>query len=649
LGSGVTIRVANIFPLGGTLAGISKVWIEAEQEFLGGFIFFPNSDSAVNGWWFPTEETETREVKAGIYYLDYRENKEYHKPNALYTYDVNKPENNRFYRDLTLHSGNQFFIRGGSVLSWWHSSCGDGPIDFLGYGDSVSTKCIRTPCHYRDNTFFAIRLAYCYSPSEDTTYNLDYLPLAIFKNGKKIWSTGSDIGIIGGVYQVSTERMLIFVVEEYNKAVLYDAKRVIVIPPSWTNTAVETFVCADNFTPINRFNLRMRWPWRFNSLGTECVTIVENTNLKYPELGEGYGVYTSYEIWTIGITYNAELDSYSASLVSNVEYVAKSLISGTSVVDYTNGGGSPNYNSRITDYSTTTDLIEGYEKIPYAVTYDANDEIVVAWLDFTGTSSEYDLHEELYLIPYDPNNTANGSSVSSNNSTTKKTLLIGSDSFDLELTSEATSSEVTEDFNAIGISAEIDLTESRSGYRYIGMLYVDINNRYVVPYYGYSTEISKTISDSDYVSWGDTGSLTGTSSYEFYKRISLLTTNDSIYFLNTETTDSIVASFPVDPDGTYQYYEIILLECSDSGDVDEDVEQIIYYSSSDNTRQVAYGFAVDGEGNYVFSFDWPETDDIYGTTLDRETGNFSNIENFDTDVVATVSGDNKLLFPIGQM
>jgi hypothetical protein len=51
----------------------------------------------------------------------------------------------------------------------------------------------------------------------------------------------------------------------------------------------------------------------------------------------------------------------------------------------------------------------------------------------------------------------------------------------------------------------------------------------------------------------------------------------------------------------------------------------------------------------VFSFDWPETDDIYGTTLDRETGNFSNIENFDTDVVATVSGDNKLLFPIGQM
>jgi hypothetical protein len=49
LGSGVTIRVENIFPLGGTLAGISKVWIEASIGTLFFSIYPKNSDNPY-GW-----------------------------------------------------------------------------------------------------------------------------------------------------------------------------------------------------------------------------------------------------------------------------------------------------------------------------------------------------------------------------------------------------------------------------------------------------------------------------------------------------------------------------------------------------------------------------------------------------------------------
>jgi len=62
LGSGVTIRVENTFPIAGKLAGISKVWIEAAAgfgDFLGvvwlpeGLMLTPRSTSAPYGYGFP--------------------------------------------------------------------------------------------------------------------------------------------------------------------------------------------------------------------------------------------------------------------------------------------------------------------------------------------------------------------------------------------------------------------------------------------------------------------------------------------------------------------------------------------------------------------------------------------------------------------
>ena len=78
LGSGVTIRVENTFPIAGKLAGISKVWIEAAAgfgDFLGvvwlpeGLMLTPRSTSAPYGYGFPKREAGTLNEEEGQRYF----------------------------------------------------------------------------------------------------------------------------------------------------------------------------------------------------------------------------------------------------------------------------------------------------------------------------------------------------------------------------------------------------------------------------------------------------------------------------------------------------------------------------------------------------------------------------------------------------
>lgn len=637
----VTITVENAIK-----ANICKVWIEAGTKSVYGFIFHPHSDLAVNGWWFPTEDTEEREVKITPHYpihsfiipsLANKWNYPYYRPNALYKNEV-------FTRDKFLWCGNQFFTKDKSEVknktywSWWHSPHGDGPL----CTNITPYKNIRlTPFLSQGYLIYQDK----FSP---TSYS--FLAPCVFKSGQLFWSYGDlditnysntitddDKMFIGGMYPISDSRLIVVIVSNNAKtATFYDIK--ILSSSNWTKTALLTLTSSSLESSI-------RWPWRFNSTGEECATVVEVYNTSP-------STYYSYEIWTISISYDDETDSYSASLSGNDSYYAKSntVRVGTRVLDLRSGVGTA-----VKSISSVTSVDSSYCKLPYAVTYDANDNLKIAWYDFTGTESNLSSSSD-----YDVNNIPSGISTQTSTETITNILKIVIDSENFILYSYTVQLDSNSEYSLLKTDTPDDPyleCEVNNSYEQrvpnTEVMYIDINNKIVITTssksrteYGYNYSVSWTLNEL----WGTKTVTNGYSGrvYENGRKLTLQEKGTSTILVDDTLTGPPGSSeLDVSPSDVFEagfYY--LYYSVWDTSTTDLGTTFSTYLRIPQQYLSIGLGACADSKSNYVFSYDWP-VETWEGQTMNRKTGNRSNIPKFNSTVVDTISGDNVLLFPLG--
>ena len=642
LGGGVKIRVRNIFPNVGVLAGISKVWIEAGTPILYGFIFHPHSDSATEGWWFSTELVENREVKTAPYYPKQsirftgsawvnEWNYPYNRPNSLYKNEI-------FTRDLDVWCGNQFFTKDGpdvknkTYWSWWHSPHGDGPLSF-----GTPTKQRLTP--FLNGTY---QLSYL-SKVSPATYGI--LTPCVFKNGQLHWSysdqnitdytntiDADDVMIVGGVYPVSDTRLIVVIVSNSARtATFYDIK--ILSSTSWTKSTLLTLTS----TTISG---SIRWPWRFNSVGTECCTIVEISNSS--------PFYYKHRLWVIEISYNSGTDTYSASVSSADEY----YISHDNVrAGYLNANLFSGVGTEVSEVTTNISVNSSNYRVPYAVSYDASDTKIIAWYDVTGTtSSTYGFNDYNAVDQDEGYHDVSGETTSTN----VAHLTIGSSSY--ELYNYTNTSAFNESYTSAGpvgpndpyfiVSISETQTSSAPATK---ILYIDVKNKTLI------LESSNYYIDGT-TSYGDdwtpnelwatrTLPINNVGTFETGRKLS----KDSIDFVDDTVDLPMGTSIFVDPLDLFNsvngfYY--LSVEATINQTFDLGTTFSTYTRVGNTTLSISFGAVVDADKNYVFSYDWPE-ETIGSETLVRRTGNKSNIPTLAAQVVNTISGDNVLLFPLG--
>jgi len=648
LGSGVIIRVENIIPIVGKLAGISKVWIEAGVEVLFDFILHPHSDLAVNGWWFSSELETERSVKATPHYPIHsirfvspawinEWTYSYQRQNALY-------QDDKLTRDQYLWCGNQFFTKDGPTVenktywSWWHSPCGDGPCPV----NIDSTPRQRLTPYMSSSNGSLLYLANSSSP-----YIQPNLTPCLFKNGVLFWSYSDqnitdtsnvvdtdDVMVIGGVYPVSDSRLLVVIVSNVARtATFYDIK--IVSSSSWTKTTLLTL----SNTSINN---SMRWPWRFNSTGTECVTIVELF---------ASPVY-SYIIWTVSITYNEETDAYSAVLSDTDTYTARitNVTTGSYSASLSGGTGTETSNS-----SMSRSVESEYSRIPYAVSYDNNDNKVIAWYDISNTTGSNASSLDYNVIN---DSTGTNSIQSSSSNVSKIDLVIGTKTISLEdITRTTTTNDFAEILGPVGPNEPYltyDLFENGSVASYVfRILFIDVSKQFVI--IGYETSMVDNSSSMSEV-WtpnelwavklAGTGSANAT-----YSRIINIHKGATTNCLNDTYNKVLSTDLYLDPleayNETYFYNLAYGITKNQSFPLDNTTYNYIRLSSV--LDFVGYGAAIDANGRYIFSYDWAgETVNIAGSSqvVPRSTGNKSNIPGFSA-AISAIPGDNVLLYPLG--
>ncbi len=120
LGSGVTIRVENIFPLGGTLAGISKVWIEATVSGIANFLVYPRDQSNIRGFYSEIQLAFRHPISLSDYATILGE------PSFYNIAKLQLSGNQFFYKRVYDEEKEIFVLADNIAYSWLGSNVGDG-------------------------------------------------------------------------------------------------------------------------------------------------------------------------------------------------------------------------------------------------------------------------------------------------------------------------------------------------------------------------------------------------------------------------------------------------------------------------------------------------------------------------------------------
>ena len=140
LGSGVTIRVENTFPIAGKLAGISKVWIEAGSE-IARFLVYPRDASNPRGF-YSVSPLAFRHPGSPRDLLDLLRNPRYNNiaqllvtPTSIKVAKDNLYQlsgNHFFYKRVYDEKAKKFVVPSMTLYSWLGSPAGDGGFSSAG-------------------------------------------------------------------------------------------------------------------------------------------------------------------------------------------------------------------------------------------------------------------------------------------------------------------------------------------------------------------------------------------------------------------------------------------------------------------------------------------------------------------------------------
>lgn len=395
--AGVTIRVANA-----PGAGICKAWVTAGGGH--GFVFFPTSKENPAGIHSPRPPEENPPKLDDELYLWYR-NREVGR------LTVKKGT----YRDY----GNQFFFRGQTVYSWKFSEYGDGPTHIYGTGYVGARNNI---CD--DPVFIDIAV------TGPLTNLPTYVGNIFGKNGEpsaQVYKDGNvfirdtKLGltpheIIGGfsanpvtIGGADETRYLVAVLKIGNLYWSADHKyikgysaKVSLLAFDATKEPLEVTDAANgrvypDFEQSDSAHSFCLWPWRFNSTATEMVSL---------SLNRTYTAET--DTWTyetclvkVPITHSAGRVTVGVPIVTvDEDAVHHETIFAEAAVTYTTTGGAGGEGYHATMHgSTDTGYVSEAYRVPLAVGYDRDDQIVFAYAHYAAIDSAYHSVSDVdYLI-----------------------------------------------------------------------------------------------------------------------------------------------------------------------------------------------------------------------------------------------------------
>lgn len=615
------------------------------------FALHPHSDSAPQGWWFPTEEATARvamdEVEEEYYYPRHSYYSDegvdtnfwwdiYHRPHASLT--VNPQEQRcTLVMDRDIWFGNQtvYAKSGGAVWSWWHSPHGDAPLVYRSDDPTWHLRARHTP--YLSG---GLKVVVHYDPGPPAIAEFATITPCVFRNSQWVWSysddnigdfsnaiTANDSAIIGGVYPVTADRILVVVLTNAARtATLWD---VTVHPPDLsTKTSVWTATVDDENTSA------MRWPWRFHPDGTECSTIVAYT-LDSP--AGGGAKYTEYKIWTLTISYNEGTDAFSVSKAESEAYYLKykndNVLSQSGFV--VSGVGT-----WTASYSTDSSVSDGFNQIPFALAYAENGTRVTAWIDAASTVYTQSSSSS-YSGSIGPGGLTGGSSSSGSSSGTNNTnIVIGDYQFSLlsHSYSHSSSTEETKDPGEQTYSTAHETTHPLGSKK---ILYLDVLSKTIILYA--ISNAASTSSGSVAATWSSGGepeveTSVGGSTIHHYGNF--LWYGDDVIFSDPLDVEIPVESTLMTAPLTFEQTHTVPQNISDTT-----YFYGLYPDQSQLSIDMGFGMALDQNGEFfILSYDCLERD-VLGTTLARQAGNYSNAPNL--AAALTFEGENKLLFPLG--
>lgn len=362
----------------------------------GGFIFYPKTETKPLGIYPP----ETR----AVYYPLPKETPPW-LPFATLTYQYKK-EDKKF--DLSaqaprgVQAGNQFFLGAdGSTYSWWHSSCGDGPVISQLYPEFVLSQY---------TTFFLGGTLYY----KDANKQLRACLPVIYKDGA-VWVTLNTawkiVGFWGGQVEVKPE-----VFETRYVVALYAAIKLSFLV--FTLNGTEMTVIPTNPEEFRWENQWVRnsssWPVRFNNLGNEASVILAGSDdpTKYVK-----GEFSHLKVCTISILHT--VDSVSLSKTETIHSLGNKITTQTKrQFKKTNVFYYYYYSTFFIKYFTADwdytikDEVQFSEpdcEIPIALNYDNNGVLHFVYATVNHMSREWGIYAKgnrediLNYYRYDPN------------------------------------------------------------------------------------------------------------------------------------------------------------------------------------------------------------------------------------------------------
>lgn len=654
LSDGSIIRVV-------TNSGIHVIEIDcrAASEPSGRSIVFalhPHSDTAPQGWWFPTEETTVRVAMdegeeeyyypRHSYYSDGGINtnfwwETYHRPHASLT--VNTQEQRcTLVMDRDIWFGNQtvYAKSGGAVWSWWHSPHGDAPLVYRSDDPTWHLRARHTP--YLSG---GLKVVVHYDPGPPAIAEFATITPCVFRNSQWVWSysdndigdfgnsiTANDSAIIGGVYPVTADRILVVVLTNAARtATLWD---VTVHPPNLsTKTSVWTATVGNENTAA------MRWPWRFHPDGTECSTIVAYT--KNSPSGGG-AKYTEYKIWTLEISQDAETGAFSASTSDSGAYYLKY---GNSSAQSQGGFVVSGVGTWSHSHSNDRFVSDGFNQIPFALAYAENGNRIIAWLDVGNTvyAQTDSLEYSGSIGPGGLTGSCSSSNSSSGTSNTK--IVIGGYQYSL-LSQSYSDSSSTEETLVPGEQTYSASHESVYPMKSKGIIFIDVISRSLILY---STSIeAATSSGSLSATWeypGPSEVETTATGSTIHQNGDFLWYVDDVIFADGVESEVMAESSIMTAPNTFEQTHTVPQSITETNYFYD-----LYPDQSHLSIDMGFGMAMDQSGFFIFSYDCKEREVSLGAstmTLARKAGNHSNIPGFDQSLAIAFEGENKLLFPLG--
>jgi len=509
---------------------------EVFKKISRGFIFYPKTDNNLNGIYTPKSPLNTLPLVDNTYYYDP------YLPFSTLVVEYNKKEHTFKTTPKApsrKQSGNQFFVDSSDNLySWWHSSCGDGPM-----GSFKNTSIL-----LESRTYFSGYDCYLRLSSKSSPIGVTGL---LYKNGE-FFSKLIGIGFIAGFWAGNVELKDDEGVTEYRYVAVTVANNNEFSLTSFvagTGNSLTKVGEVKKFFIGGEYNVRkLLWPVRFSKDGSKFAFL--DNNLTSTNIDEIRAI----ECLVTHNTDSVEITKTEIGYWHNVEVINTISIINNSDKTYHENGQllSANITYNYTNLTSSATSVE----YPIAMTYNDSDVITYMMVEeiyppynykneiaFTEVNQYNKREDDTYYLASRANtyhkkevgvqNTLKNVIFKVNNENIFNVSLVNTTSFIADMSLDSVSSYTLDEYTGGVLSNNLSTQDNQTQYKkeqvfFIG--FIDVKYKSIL-------SVINT-NNSDYITHYNTNATNGTSTvdshynYKWYGNTTCLLKIDNIDIVN---------------------------------------------------------------------------------------------------------------------